>query len=107
MATREMPAREVAELLLQLPQGCRVSRAVGGAWAWTDEVVAQLSHSHLVRQIWWVHTGKKGSAPEAPKPPKGWLVEQQEKAKAAADWQKRAEAWRRDNAAMLAAQATE
>ena len=54
-----------------------------------------------------MHTGKKGSAPEAPKPPKGWLVEKQEKAKAASDWKKRAEAWKRDNAAMIAAQQTD
>ena len=104
MRQRDMPAREVADLLLQLPQGCRVSKAVGGAWAWTDEVMAQLNQTHTIRQIWHAYTRSNKKPPEPPAPPKGWLVKQQETAQAAATWQRKAEAWRRDNAAALEAQ---
>lgn len=98
MRDRDMPAREVADLLLQLPAGSRVAKAVGGMWAWTDEVKAQLIQTYVVRSIWHAYTGGKGKAPEPPEAPKGWLVEQAEQEKAALTWQQKAEAWKRDNA---------
>lgn len=101
---RETPAREVAGLLLALPRGSRVSRAVGGAWAWTDEVVAALAHSHMIRTMWWAYNGRKGTPPAPPEPPKGWLVERTEAEQKAAAWKRRAEAWKRDNAAAIEAQ---
>lgn len=90
----EYDAGEIADLVMQLPAGARVWAAVGGWAALTVEARQVQVVEYQMRAIWHAYTGGKGKRPKPPEAPKGWLVEQQEKQRKAAQWADRAAAWR-------------
>lgn len=92
--TGEYGAGEIADLVMQLPAGSRVWAAVGGWAALTVEARQVQVVEYQMRAIWHAYTGGKGKRPKPPEAPKGWLVEQQEEQRKAAQWADRATAWR-------------
>lgn len=74
------PARELGAMAINLPRGCAVGQAVGGAWAVTAEVDAIHLVEFRMRDVWHAYTKGKGKKPEPMPYPVGWLTAQQKQA---------------------------
>lgn len=59
--------REVADLALQLPSGCRLWQATGGAQAWSDVFTGLMINRHGLDVLAWQQTKEGSEGKNAPK----------------------------------------